>query len=183
MTRYSDMVLENHWGSVYFNIMRIFFIFITAYTIRIIRFKRPYKLVIRILTQSYDNEADAFPHYWLYLLAIVLGFIMHSKFTVYGIFWAFSIWLEALAILPQLYMIAKNQDVENITAHYVLFLGFYRIFYLLHWYLSPHLRIYNWQTLNYTSFIAGVAQTFFYADFIYYFMKSNQNQRIINLPI
>lgn len=60
---------------------------------------------------------------------------MHSHFTVYGIFWAFSIWLEALAILPQLYMIAKNQDVENITAHYVLFLGFYRIFYLLHWYL------------------------------------------------
>jgi uncharacterized protein with PQ loop repeat len=65
---------------------------------------------------------------------MVLGFIMHTKFTVYGIFWAFSIWLEALAILPQLYMIAKNQDVENITAHYVLFLGFYRIFYLLHWY-------------------------------------------------
>lgn len=59
---------------------------------------------------------------------------MHSKFTLYGIFWSFSIWLEALAILPQLYMIAKNQDVENITAHYVLFLGFYRIFYLLHWY-------------------------------------------------
>ncbi len=45
------------------------------------------------------------------------------------------------------------------------------------------LRIYNWQTLQYTSFIAGIVQTFFYADFIYYFMKSNQNERIINLPI
>ena len=48
--------------------------------------------------------------------------------------WAFSIWLEAMAILPQLKMIAKCKDIENITAHIVLFLGLYRFFYLLHWY-------------------------------------------------
>ena len=48
--------------------------------------------------------------------------------------WSFSIWLEALAILPQLYMINKLRDIENITAHYVLFLSLDRIFYVLHWY-------------------------------------------------
>jgi ER lumen protein retaining receptor len=58
---------------------------------------------------------------------------MHSKFTVFGIFQAFSWWLEAVAILPQLFMIAKFNDVENITAHIVFFLSLYRIFYLLHW--------------------------------------------------
>jgi len=47
--------------------------------------------------------------------------------------WAYSIWLESMAILPQLYMIAKCKDIENITAHIVLFLGFYRFFYILHW--------------------------------------------------
>lgn len=33
------------------------------------------------------------------------------------------------------------------------------------------------------SFAAGIVQTALYADFIYYFIKSNQNERIIKLPI
>lgn len=45
LTRYSDMVLENHWGSIYFNIMRFIFIGINAMTIYYMRYKRPYKLV------------------------------------------------------------------------------------------------------------------------------------------
>jgi ER lumen protein retaining receptor len=106
----------------------------------------------------------------------VLAFFFHKTFTVYGIFWSFSIWLEAVAILPQLYMIAKCKDIENITAHIVLFLGFYRFFYILHW-------VYKWQELVMISFVAGIFQTVFYADFIYYFVISNQNERIINLPI
>ena len=44
LTRYSDMVLENHWGSLYFNLMRFLFIGITVYTIYLMKFKRPYKL-------------------------------------------------------------------------------------------------------------------------------------------
>jgi ER lumen protein retaining receptor len=45
LTRYSDMLLEARWGSLYFNCMRFIFVGITAYTIYIMRFKRPYKLV------------------------------------------------------------------------------------------------------------------------------------------
>ena len=44
-------------------------------------------------------------------------------------------------------------------------------------------RIYNWNDLVWASFLAGVVQTVLYGDFIYYFIKSNQNDRIINLPI
>ena len=63
----------------------------------------------------------------------MLGIILHKSTTLYGVFQAYSWWLEALAILPQLYMIAKFKEVENITAHVVLFLGLYRFFYLIHW--------------------------------------------------
>lgn len=45
MTRYSDMLLEHHWGSLYFNAMRVIFVAITAYTIYVMRFKRPHKMV------------------------------------------------------------------------------------------------------------------------------------------
>lgn len=49
LTRYSDMLLEHHWGSLYFNLMRFIFIGITAYTIYHMKFKRPYKLVTYLL--------------------------------------------------------------------------------------------------------------------------------------
>jgi ER lumen protein retaining receptor len=45
LTRYSDMILEHHWGSLYFNVMRFVFIGVTAMTIYYMRFKRPYRLV------------------------------------------------------------------------------------------------------------------------------------------
>jgi len=34
-----------------------------------------------------------------------------------------------------------------------------------------------------TSFIAGIIQTLLYADFIYYFVKANQQERILNFPV
>ena len=56
-----------------------------------------------------------------------------------GYLWAYSIWLEAGSILPQLMMISKVGEVENITAHYVFFLGLYRMFYVIHWYVGVNL--------------------------------------------
>ena len=46
LTRYSDMILEHHWGSLYFNMMRFIFIGITIATIYHMRCKRPYMLVL-----------------------------------------------------------------------------------------------------------------------------------------
>jgi hypothetical protein len=45
------------------------------------------------------------------------------------------------------------------------------------------LRVYHWEDLVMIKFVAGIIQTVFYGDFIYYFVRSNQNERIINLPI
>ena len=51
--------------------------------------------------------------------------------------WAFSIYLEAVAIIPQIIVVhhyAKQEgSVENLTSHYVFTLGAYRAFYLLNW--------------------------------------------------
>ena len=90
------------------------------------QFKKPYCL-------SLDRESDALPHYYLYGGALLAAIIIHKSLNPMDFLWSFSIWLEALAILPQLYMINKLRDIENITAHYVLFLGLYRGFYIFHW--------------------------------------------------
>jgi ER lumen protein retaining receptor len=52
ITRYSDMILEHHWGSLYFNAMRILFLAITGYTIYVMRFKRPYRMVAPSLSRA-----------------------------------------------------------------------------------------------------------------------------------
>jgi len=37
--------------------------------------------------------------------------------------WAFSIFLEAVAILPQLILLQRTQNIDNITGNYVFLLG------------------------------------------------------------
>jgi len=65
----------------------------------------------------------------------VLAILIHTKFALFELSWSFSIWLEALAILPQLKMLTKMQEVENLTGNYVAALGLYRFFYILSWIL------------------------------------------------
>lgn len=56
ITRYSDLIFEHQWGSLYFNVMKILFIGITIYIIFMMKCKRPYKLVkdysIRVMTKN-----------------------------------------------------------------------------------------------------------------------------------
>ncbi|MCL4116967.1 UNVERIFIED_CONTAM: hypothetical protein GTU68_054008, partial [Idotea baltica] len=124
LSRYVDVLLG--WKSLYLFVMKIVFILITLYTAYLMKFKKPFSL-------SYDKESDSFPHYYIYAGALVLAMIVHKSFFPLDLLWSYSIWLESLAILPQLFMVNKLKDIENITAHYVLFLGLYRIFYIFHW--------------------------------------------------
>ncbi|CAD0093792.1 unnamed protein product [Aureobasidium vineae] len=82
--------------------------------------------------------------------------------------WAFSIWLEAVAILPQLFMLQRTGEAETITTHYLFALGAYRALYIPNW-------IYRWITESHfepISVIAGLVQTILYSDFFYiYYTK------------
>lgn len=80
--------------------------------------------------------------------------------------WAFSIWLESVAILPQLFMLQRTGEAETITTHYLFALGLYRALYIPNW-------IYRYFTDGYwdpIAVIAGIIQTVLYSDFfwIYY---------------
>ncbi|KAG9701964.1 hypothetical protein KCU59_g23236, partial [Aureobasidium melanogenum] len=93
--------------------------------------------------------------------------------------WAFSIWLEAVAILPQLFMLQRTGEAETITTHYLFALGAYRALYIPNW-------IYRWFTEGHfepISVIAGLVQTVLYSDFFYiYYTKVFQGKKF-NLPV
>jgi ER lumen protein retaining receptor len=91
--------------------MKTLFIVLTLYTIYLIRYKPPICLVCNQLIQTYRPQEDLFPHYYLYLGAMLLALVFHKSFNPYDLIWSFSVWLEAVAILPQLLMITKSRDI------------------------------------------------------------------------
>ena len=91
-------------------------------------------------------------------------------FSLAQILWTFTIYLESVAILPQLFMISKTGEAETITTHYLFFLGLYRALYLANW-------IRRYQTENFYDQIAvvsGVVQTIFYCDFFYLYVTKGR---------
>lgn len=83
------------------------------------------------------------------------------------ILWAFSIWLESVAILPQLFMLQRTGEAETITTHYLFALGAYRALYIPNWIWRFFAENHYWDPIP---VIAGVIQTVLYSDFfwIYY---------------
>ena len=49
------------------------------------------RLFIQVILSNFYNYLSA---------AIALTLILHTKFTTFEMIWSFSIWLEALAIIP-----------------------------------------------------------------------------------
>lgn len=84
--------------------------------------------------------------------------------------WTFSIYLESVAILPQLFLVSKTGEAESITSHYLFALGSYRALYLLNW-------VYRYLAENHydlIAIVAGVVQTVLYCDFFYLYITKGK---------
>ena len=124
--RYVDLFM--YFVSFYNTFMKIGFISATLYTLFMIRWKKPY-------SGTYEPDKDNFPHFmYLLPLAGILALIIHQEFSPFELVWAYSIWLEAFAIMPQLHLLQHLGEVENITSNYIVTLGLYRFLYIIHWY-------------------------------------------------
>lgn len=87
------------------------------------------------------------------------------------ILWTFSIYLESVAILPQLFMISKTGEAETITTHYLFFLGLYRALYLINWVW----RFYFEGFFDMIAIVAGMVQTILYCDFFYLYVTKGKS--------
>ena len=73
--------------------------------------------------------------------------------------------LEALALIPQLYMISKTGEAETITSRYLLALGGYHTLHAADWIYSFYME-YN----DVISLGAGIVLFAFYFDFLYLYI-------------
>ncbi|CAI0561084.1 unnamed protein product [Linum tenue] len=170
ITRYLDIFTS--FVSIYNTIMKLIFL---GSTFSIIWYMKRHKLVRR----SYDKDQDTFRHWFLVLPCLILALLIHEKFSFLEVMWTFSIFLEAVVILPQLVLLQRTRNIDNLTGQYVFLLGAYRALYILNW-------IYRYFTepnyVHWITWISGLGQTLLYADFFYYYIESWKNNKKLQLP-
>lgn len=144
------------------------------------------------LAQSYQADLDKVHPALVAGGCMIMAIIAHPSTRhniILRVLWAFCVYLEAVAVLPQLRMMQRAKVVEKFTAHYVFALGLSRFISCAHWILQiVEGDKYLWQALGsglwpVMVLVSEVVQTFILADFCYYYVKSFAEGRgIIQLP-
>ena len=163
ITRYLDLFWNFY--SMYNSIMKVLFISLSLSIVYTIRYREPQ-------CRTYSQEADAFPTPYLILPCLLLGMTVnqdHTEPTEW--LWTFSIYLEAVAIIPQLFVLQKLGECESLTSHYVFLLGVYRFFYLLNW-VWRYFHEYHYSQI--IVWVCGVVQTALYCDFFVNYFQSKK---------
>lgn len=133
-------------------------------------------------TYDVDNK-DTFKIEYLIVPTAILGIYFAVEWSFLEILWTFSIYLESVAIFPQLFMLQRTCECEALNSHYIFCLGAYRAFYLLNW----GYRYFNEEGYYYQSgvgivWFAGVVQTLVYLDFFYYYATCVWYGKKLTLP-
>ena len=167
VTRYLDLL--TNFVSLYNTVMKLFFIGSAAGTVYLMYFK---------FKATYDGNHDTFRVEFLLAPAALLACLLNHEFSVMEILWTFSIYLESVAILPQLFMVSKTGEAETITSHYLFALGSYRGLYILNWIY----RYYSEGFYDIIAIIAGCIQTILYCDFFYLYITKVLKGKKLQLP-
>lgn len=143
--------------------------------------------IIYLMTTSYkpthDPQLDTFRVQYLLAFAAVLAIVWPYKYTVLEVCWAFSIWLESVAILPQLFMLQRTGEAETITTHYLAALGLYRFLYIPNWIWRYAFDDKEKHPTDWIAIIAGIIQTILYTDFFWIYYTKVLKGKKFKLPV
>jgi len=167
ITRYLDLFTS--FISVYNTVMKVFFLVASMGTVYLMYMK---------FKATYDHNHDTFRIEFLLGPAVLLALFLNHEFSVMEVLWTFSIYLESVAILPQLFMVSKTGEAESITSHYLFALGSYRALYIVNWVY----RYYAESFYDIIAIVAGVVQTILYCDFFYLYITKVLKGKKLQLP-
>ncbi len=117
---------------------------------------------------SYSKEYDSFRSLFAYVPCAALALLLHAQWAPFELLWTFSLYLEAVAILPQLFLLQRTGEHEQFTLHYIFALGLYRALYLVNWIYRAFTESYHGEWIVW---LAGIVQTALFCDFFYYYLK------------
>lgn len=149
LTRYSDLFV--YFLSMYNTGMKMAYIACTLTTVCLIygRFRK-----------TYEQEYDTVHIGYVITPCLIAAMFINYEFVWNEVLWSFSIYLEAVAIIPQLCFTRKRGFTKHMII-YLLALGSYRSLYILNWIF----RYVTESHLDYLSLFCGVTQTLIFAVF------------------
>jgi ER lumen protein retaining receptor len=121
--------------------------------------------------------------------ALIVAIFIHPSLNsdfMSDVAWTYSMYLESLALIPQLYMFQKQASgvVELLTAHFVAALGFGRMMEFCFWMYSYHeLATSAGSKLpGYLALMSQVMQLVLLVDFFWYYFQAVKNATPLVLP-
>jgi len=136
---------------------------------------------------THDPNLDTFRVQYLLGGAAVLAILFPYKYAFFEITWAFSIWLESVAILPQLFLLQRTGEAETITTHYLFALGLYRAMYIPNWiwryFTKDFVSVDFFDAIPLFSVFAGIIQTVLYSDFFWIYYTKVLKGKKFALPV
>lgn len=176
IARYSSLILLPWQGpfshsltSFYYTAMKI--AFISIHSILVYFVYRKYKS-----TKVSENFRIEF----LIIASAAISFLVSPSSSFFVLLETFSLVLEAVAMIPQLYLLyrLKINQASAITSHYIFVSGAYRVLYVIYWFLLYFLT----GELRKMKIICGTIQTLTYLYFFYLYFKQILENRRIQLP-
>ena len=174
LSRYIDIFFN--FISFYNTGIKIFFIVSSLTNIYLVTIR--YKGTI-------SNDLDNFRIEFLIATAAILAMLLHHEFNVIEVLWAFSginihemikfsyfyliaVYLESVAILPQLSVTSqgKTSEVDKVILLYLSSLASHKIFYILNWMYRYH----NEGYYDIIAVVAGLVQAGIYINFFVMFV-------------
>jgi len=138
---------------------------------------------------SYEKDMDTCAIHWFFAGALVLALLVHPHLNnrrVPDIAWTAALYMEAVAMVPQLYQMSKKGgEVDSLAGHYVACCFISRILMLSFWLhsypeLTPKGSSFNLP--GYGVVGAQLLQLVLFGDFMWYYIKSVTTEQKLVLP-
>jgi len=128
--------------------------------------------------KTHDPATDTLNHLWLMGPSAVMALIFHptlNSFLPSDMAWAFALYLESVAVLPQLFMFQKEGQAQPFTAHFLFAQATSKVISFIFWFSSynelsnpdHHVKAFvgNWVMAM------QLIQLLIMGDFIYHYIR------------
>jgi len=136
---------------------------------------------------TYSKQEDTFRVEFIVLPCILLSLIFHPNvtgYTITDILWTFSTYLESLTLLPQLFVIQRLKECDQITAHYMVMLGLSRALECFFWLTAFVILGYSflYTSIGWYVISSELVHTLLLADFYYVYYQAWKTGGKMQLP-
>ena len=105
---------------------------------------------------------------------MILALAINYEFSVMEILWTFSIYLEAVTLIPQLVMVIKSGETEAYIVLYINAIALYRGLYILNW-----IYRYNYEGFyDVIAIVSGCVETVVNTGISVYVLKVYRSQKL-----